>query len=171
MPPFRMTARAAAVALLAGLGVAAIFSCAGPASIDHAAQASVPADPACAEFQKLRGPARGQVVALARLLAVRPAMAMDMSQDSGESCLSPGSRVMTHFAARPDDQTRSIVYYIDAAPLVAKGLRLDAFKPIDPTRNKMQPETWYRFNNKETGAHHGHAMYDGTWLVLSVDVK
>jgi hypothetical protein len=157
--------------LLAGLAVAAHAACSGSGSIDRAAQASVPNDPACAEVRKLRGPARDQVMALARLLAIRPAMAMNMSKASDESCLSPGSRVMTHFAARPGEATRDIVYYVDAAPLVAKGLRLEAFPAIDPTRDRMLPDTWYRFTGKEAVAHHGHAMYDGTWLVLAVDVK
>lgn len=128
-------------------------------------------DPLCEEIRKLAGPAREEVRAIARLLAIRPAMAIDFSAASGEYCLNPGSHVMTHFSVRPAETSEDLITFIDAAPLVAKGLRLEEFPPLPPERGKMQAGTWYRYEGGGTEPHHGQPMAGRTWLMLAVDVK
>jgi hypothetical protein len=128
-------------------------------------------DPVCAEIKKLTGPAREEVLAIARILAIRPSIAIDFSDATGEYCLNTGSRVMTHFAARPEEANEDVIYFIDAEPLVARGLRLPDFPPLDPDPAKRQPNAWYRYEGKGPEPHHGREMGDRTWLVLAVDVK
>ncbi len=129
------------------------------------------ADAACDAIKKLRGPAQAEILALARILALKPAMAIDFSGTSGEYCLNTGSPVMAHFSARPETTGEDIVYFIDAAPLVTKGLRLQEFPAIDPKLGGMQPGTWYRYEGQGKEPHHGMEMSDRTWLILAVDVK
>lgn len=129
------------------------------------------ADAACDAIKKLQGPAQAEVLALARILALKPAMAIDFSGTSGEYCLNTGSPVMAHFSARPETTGEDIVYFIDAAPLVTKGLRMQEFPAIDPKLGGMQPGTWYRYEGKGKEPHHGMEMSDRTWLILAVDVK
>ena len=150
----------------------ALASCAGPGQAEKGATSKASTGgPASAEIEKLRGPAREEVLALARLLAIRPAMAIDFSDTTGEYCLNTGSHVMTHFAVQPATTSEDIVYFVDAAPLVAKGLRLDEFPSLDPGLGKMQPNTWYLYAGKGTEPHHGREMSDRTWLMLAVDVQ
>ena len=128
-------------------------------------------DAGCAAIQKLSGTAREEVLAVARILALKPAMAIDFTQKSGEYCLNTGGPVMTHFSAKPDQTAEDIVTFVDAAPLVAKGLRLDEFPLLPGEPGKMQPGTWYRYQGEATEPHHGMKMSGRTWLVVAVDVK
>ena len=129
------------------------------------------ADPACAALQGLSGTAREEVLAVAKILALKPAMAIDFTQKSGEVCLNPGGPVMTHFSVKPDQTAEDIVTFVDAAPLVAKGLRLEEFPLLPGEPGKMQPGTWYRYQGEATEPHHGMKMSGRTWLVVAVDVK
>ena len=128
-------------------------------------------DPICSEIARLPGPARDEALAVARLLAIRPSIAIDFSAKTGEYCLNTGDRVMAHFAARPETSSEDVIYLIDAAPLVAKGLRLDEFPVLDPNQAKRLPNTWYRYEGHGMEPHHGMEMKGRTWLVLAVDVK
>jgi hypothetical protein len=154
-----MVAGLALAVLVAGWAVAA------------RAQSSTPEDPVVAAVKKLTGSAREEVLAFARLLAMRPSMAIDFSKTSGEYCLDTGGDVMAHFSIKPDQTSEDIVFFVDAAPLVVKGLRLDQVPALDPGLGKMQPNTWYRYEGKGTEPHHGREMSSRTWLMLSVDVK
>jgi hypothetical protein len=127
--------------------------------------------PACDEIHKLPAVAQAEVLAVARILALKPAMAIDFSDKTSEMCLNTGGPVMTHFSTRPEETDEDIVYFVDAAPLVAKGLRLAEFPAIDPQRGKMKPGTWYRYEGKGTEPHHGMEMKDRTWLILATDVQ
>ncbi len=127
--------------------------------------------PACDEIQKLPAVAQAEVLAVARILALKPAMAIDFSSKTGEMCLNTGGPVMAHYSTRPADTSEDIVYFIDAAPLVAKGLRLSEFPVIDPQRGTMKPGTWYRYEGKGTEPHHGMEMKDRTWLIVAIDVQ
>lgn len=144
--------------------MASLTACAAPGR-------SAGADPLCDELRKLMGPAREEVAALARLLAIRPSMAIDFSAPSGEYCLNTGGHVMAHFSSRPAETSEDLVYFVDAAPLVAKGLRLDEFPGLEPGLGRMQPNTWYRYEGKGVEPHHGEVMQDRTWLMLAVDVQ
>ena len=135
------------------------------------AEKAAPGDPVCAEIQKLPGPAREELLSIARILAIRPAMAIDFSDSTGEYCLNTGGGVMAHFAARPEETGEDIIYFVDAEPLVARGLRLQDFPPLDPDPAKRRPGAWYRYEGSGPEPHHGREMGDRTWLVLAVDVK
>lgn len=126
--------------------------------------------PACDEIQKLPTVAQAEVLAVARILALKPAMAIDFSSTTGEMCLNTGGPVMTHYSTRPSETGEDIVYFIDATPLVAKGLRLSEFPVIDPQHGKMKPGVWYRYEGKGTEPHHGMEMKDRTWLIVAIDV-
>jgi hypothetical protein len=158
----------------AGLAVLAVFLCAIPAlacgTSGHGERTAAD-DPVCGEIKKLSGVAREEVLAIARILAIRPSMALDFSGTTGEYCLNTGSQVMTHFAARPEQAPEDIIYFIDAEPLVARGLRLQDFPPLDPDPARRQPNAWYRYEGQGPEPHHGREMRDRTWLVLAVDVK
>ena len=127
--------------------------------------------PACDAIQKLPAVAQAEVMAVARILALKPAMAIDFSSKTGEMCLNTGGPVMAHYSTRPADTGEDIVYFIDAAPLVAKGLRLSEFPAIDPQQGTMKPGAWYRYEGKGTEPHHGMEMKDRTWLIVSIDVQ
>ena len=161
----RPHAPAAGLALL--VGYAALLS-AGAAPPPAAATDS---DAACDAIKRLQGPAQAEVLSLARILALKPAMAIDFSGTTGEYCLNTGGPVMAHFSDRPAETSEDIVYFIDAAPLVARGLRLHEFPAIDPRLGGMKPGTWYRYEGQGTEPHHGREMKDRTWLMVAVDVK
>ncbi len=128
-------------------------------------------DPACDAIQKLPAVAQAEVMAVARILALKPAMAIDFASKTGEMCLNTGGPVMAHYSTKPEDTGEDIVYFIDAAPLVAKGLRLSEFPAIDPQRGTMKPGAWYRYEGKGTEPHHGMEMKDRTWLIVAIDVQ
>lgn len=154
--------------IFAGLALAALVAGWG---LSARAQGSTPEDPVVDAVRKLTGSAREEVLAFARLMAIRPSMAIDLSKTSGEYCLDTGGHVMAHFSVKPDQTSEDIVFFVDAAPLVAKGLKLDQLPALDPGLGKMQPNTWYRYEGKGTEPHHGREMSSRTWLMLSVDVK
>ena len=126
---------------------------------------------ACDAIQKLPAVAQAEVLSVARILALKPAMAIDFSSSTGEMCLNTGGPVMAHYSTRPADTGEDIVYFIDAAPLVAKGLRLSEFPAIDPQQGKMKPGAWYRYEGKGTEPHHGMEMKDRSWLIVAIDVQ
>jgi hypothetical protein len=174
-----MDASSARILTLAATGFALLtLACggrdgtaAGGAAGPGGAPAGASDDSACAAVQALQGTAREEIVALARLLAKRPSMAIDMTAASGEYCLNTGGHVMAHWTARPDETTEDLIYFIDAQPLVDKGLRLSEFPLLGPDRGTMQPNTFYRYEGRTAEPHHGMTMSDRTWLVLSIDVE
>jgi hypothetical protein len=157
--------------LPAGLLAAALAltpaACGGP---DGAGKPAA-GDPVCGRIEALPPHARDQVAALARLLALQPAMAIDFTHASGETCLNTGTQVMAHFSTRPEESREDIVYFIDAAPLVERGLRIESFPALDPALGGMEPNTWYRYDGKGVEPHHGKEMADRRWLMLAVDVR
>ena len=135
------------------------------------AEAAAAEDPVVVAVKKLTGPAREEVLAFARLMAIRPSMAIDFSRTTGEYCFDTGSHVMAHFTTKPDQTNEDVVFFIDAAPLMAKGLKLEEFPALEPGPGQMQPNTWYRYEGKGAEPHHGREMAGRTWLMLAVDVK
>ncbi|MEE9217737.1 MAG: hypothetical protein V3U98_01580 [Acidobacteriota bacterium] len=123
------------------------------------------------EIRRLHGTARQAVLAFARVLAQRPSMAHDYSQSSGEYCLNTGSHVMVHFSARPGESSEDVVYFVDAAPLIARGLRLEEFPPLAPQLGAMRSNTWYRYEGEGIEPHHGHEKAGKIWLALAVDIQ
>jgi hypothetical protein len=127
--------------------------------------------PACDAIRNLPAVAQAEVLAVARILALKPAMAIDFASKTGEMCLNTGGPVMAHYSTRPEETAEDIVYFIDAAPLVAKGLRLSEFPAIDPQHGTMKPGAWYRYEGKGPEPHHGMEMKDRTWLIVAIDVR
>ncbi len=151
-------------ALLAALTALILVGAAPPAAPSGS-------DAACDAIRSLQGPAQAEVLSLARILALKPAMAIDFSGTTGEYCLNTPGPVMAHFSDRPAETSEDIVYFVDAAPLVARGLRLQEFPAIDPRLGAMKPGAWYRYEGQGTEPHHGREMKDRTWLMVAVDVK
>ena len=128
-------------------------------------------DPLRAEIRKLHGPARQEALAFARILALRPSMAHDYSSESGEYCLNSGTHVMAHFSSRPEETNEDIVYFVDSAPLVAHGLRLEELPALDPELGAMRSNVWYRYEGAGLEPHHGRERPEHAWLMLAVDIK
>ncbi len=97
-------------------------------------------------------------------------MAHDYSSESGEYCLNSGAHVMTHFSSRPQETNEDIIYFVDAAPLVAHGLRLEEFPALDPELGAMRSNIWYRYEGEGLEPHHGRERPEHTWLMLAVDI-
>lgn len=122
-----------------------------------------------ADVFALQGIARGEVLAIARLLRANPGMAIDQTHTSGEYCLKSGMGTMTHYAGDPDRTREDIVYEFDAQALTAAGL--DPGKlPALPALGKMEPGQWYFLPKGEVDPHHKHPM-PGPTLLIAVDVR
>src|SRR5438046_576772 len=85
-----------------------------------------------ADVLALQGTAKGEILAIARILRANPQMAIDQRAASGEYCFKSGLGTMVHFAVQPERTSEGIVYEFDAAGLIAAGL--------DPARLKQLPE-------------------------------
>lgn len=122
-----------------------------------------------ADVFALQGIARGEVLAIARLLRANPAMAIDQTHTSGEYCLKSGMGTMTHYASDPTGTREDIVYEFDAKALTAAGL--DPRKlPALPALGKMEPGQWYFLPQGQVDPHHKHPM-PGPTLLIAVDVR
>lgn len=128
-------------------------------------------DPLCGTIAGLPDPAREQVAAVAGLLALKPALAIDFTGASGETCLNTGGRVMAHFTTRPAETREDIVFFVDAGPLIEKGLRFEEFPALEPGLGAMEPDTWYRYEGRGREPHHGMEMRDRRWLMVASDVR
>ena len=122
-----------------------------------------------ADVFALQGIARGEVLAIARLLRADPAMAIDQTHTSGEYCLKSGMGTMTHYASDPTRTREDIVYEFDAQALTSAGL--DPRKlPALPALGKMEPGQWYFLPQGQVDPHHKHPM-PGPTLLIAVDVR
>ena len=122
-----------------------------------------------ADVLALQGVSKEEVLAIARLLRARPAMAIDRTKESGEMCLNSGLGTMTHYAESPERTREDIVYEFAAAPLVKAGL--DPRKlAVLPALGKMEPGQWYYLPEGQVDPHHQHTM-QGATLLIAVDVR
>jgi len=121
-----------------------------------------------ADVLALDGPARQEILAIARLLRAKPEMALDRTKASGEYCLKSGLGTMTHYANDPSTTPEDIVFEFDAAGLTAAGL--DPGKlPLLPPLGKMEPGQWYYLPEGQIDPHHQHPMPAS--LLIAVDVR
>jgi hypothetical protein len=95
-----------------------------------------------ADVLALDGVSKDEILAIARLLRVKPAMAIDRTKESGEYCLKSSLGTMTHYATDPMKTREDIVYEFAAAPLVNAGLDLQKLPPL-PALGRMEPGQWY----------------------------
>jgi hypothetical protein len=117
----------------------------------------------------LDGIAKGEVLAIARLLRSNPSMAIDQTHTSGEYCLKSGMGTMAHYAGDPSKTREDIVYEFDAAAFTKAGLDTSKL-PALPALGKMEPGQWYFLPQGQVDPHHKHAM-PGDTLLIAVDVR
>jgi hypothetical protein len=122
-----------------------------------------------ADVLALDGVSKDEILAIARLLRVKPAMAIDRTKESGEYCLKSGLGTMTHYATDPMKTREDIVYEFAAAPLVNAGLDLQKLPPL-PALGRMEPGQWYHLPEGQVDPHHQHTM-PGATLLIAVDVR
>ena len=148
-----------------------VAACAAPGGGSAGGGAGTSPEALAREIEALPSPARDHVAAVTRLLASKPSLALDFTAASGETCLNTGGQVMAHYSVRPDDTTEDIVFFVDAGPLVEKGLRLQEFPALEPGLGAMQPGVWYRYEGEGKEPHHGMALPDRRWLMVATDVR
>src|SRR2546426_11558955 len=90
-PAFRLRLFAAAASLMIVL----------PSASPGAATEGAGGDPAGGAIQKLPAAAQAEVLAVARLPGLKPALAIDLSSQTGEMCPNTGGALMAHVSARP----------------------------------------------------------------------
>lgn len=119
----------------------------------------------------LQGTAKQEILAIARLLQRQPGMAIDFSAaPSRQYCLAPGAGSMVHFAIEPGRAPVDIVYFHEAAPLLAAGLAPANLPPQPASVTEMKPGVWYYNDGRRVEPFHnrqlGHPM-----VVLGVAVR
>ena len=122
-----------------------------------------------ADVLALQGTAKGEILAIARLLRANPKIAVDQTTASGEYCLNSGLGTMVHFATQPESTQEDVVYEFDASGLVAAGLDPSRLQPL-PERGRMTPGVWYFLAKGRQDPHHAHAMSAPT-LAIAINVK
>jgi hypothetical protein len=119
----------------------------------------------------LKGTAKQEILAIARLLARQPGMAIDFSKaPSRQYCLAPGAGSMVHFAIEPGRAPVDIVYFHEAEPLLAKGLDAATLPPEPATIAGMKPGVWYYNDGSRPEPFHGQPMGQKL-LVFGVAVR
>src|SRR5439155_13417665 len=86
----------------------------------------------------LRGTAKGEILAIAKILRANPKVAVDQTAASGEYCFNSGLGTMVHFATQPESTSEDVVYEFDASGLMAAGLNPSRLQPL-PERGRMTP--------------------------------
>jgi hypothetical protein len=122
-----------------------------------------------ADVLALDGVSKDEILAIARLLRAKPAMAIDRTRESGEYCLKSGPGAMTHYATDATKTREDIVYEFAAEPLAKVGLDV-ARLPSLPALGKMEPGQWYYLPEGKVDPHHQHIM-PGATLLIAVDVR
>ena len=117
----------------------------------------------------LQGTAKGEILAIARILRANPEVAIDRTAASGEYCFNSGLGTMVHFAAQPERTPEGVLYEFDASGLIAAGLDPARMKQL-PELGRMTPGVWYFLPNGQQDPHHAHAM-PGPTIAIAVSVK
>src|SRR5438270_11506827 len=68
-----------------------------------------------ADVLALHGTAKGEILAIARILRGNPKMAIDQTAASGEYCFKSDLGIMVHFATRPERMSEGVLYEFDAS--------------------------------------------------------
>src|SRR6266513_1398043 len=107
----------------------------------------------CSDVLALDGVSKDEILAIARLLRAKPAMAIDRTRESGKYCLKSGPDSMTHYATDATKTREDIVYEFAAEPLAKSGLDLQKL-PSLPALGKMEPGQWYYLPEGKVDPHH-----------------
>src|SRR5499426_3842914 len=122
-----------------------------------------------ADVFALQGTAKGEILAIARILRANPEVAIDRTAASGEYCFNSGLGTMVHFATEPDRTPEDVVYEFDASGLIAAGLDPARLQQL-PERGQMAPGVWYFLPKGQQDPHHAHAMPNPT-IAIAVNIK
>lgn len=110
-----------------------------------------------ADVLALKGTAKQEILAIARLLRAKPDMAIDRTAAAGEFCLKSGLGTMVHFASEPAETTEDVLYEFDATELIKAGLHPGQLLEL-PKLGGMEPGRWYFLPLGNVDPHHNHAM-------------
>jgi hypothetical protein len=122
-----------------------------------------------ADVLALQGTAKGEILAIAKILRAKPRIAVDQTAASGEYCFNSGLGTMVHFATRPEGTAEDVVYEFDASGLIAAGLDPSRLQQL-PARGQMTPGVWYFLPKGQQDPHHAHAMANPT-IAIAINVK
>ena len=122
-----------------------------------------------ADVLALQGTAKGEILAIARLLRANPKIAVDQTAASGEYCLNSGGGTMVHFATKPESTPEDVVYEFDASGLIAAGLDPSRLQRL-PDRGQMKSGVWYFLPKEEQDPHHAHAIAKPT-IAIAINIK
>jgi hypothetical protein len=113
--------------------------------------------------------AKGEILAIARILRANPEMAIDRTAASGEYCFKSDLGIMVHFATQPERTSEGVLYEFDASGLIAAGLDPARMKQL-PELGRMTPGLWYFLPKGQQDPHHAHAM-PGPTIAIAVNVN
>ena len=122
-----------------------------------------------ADVLALQGTAKGEILAIARILRANPEVAIDRTAASGEYCFNSSLGAMVHFADQPERTSEDVVYEFDASGLIKAGLDPARMKQL-PELGRMTPGVWYFLPAGQVDPHHAHAMAAPT-IAIAVSVK
>jgi hypothetical protein len=122
-----------------------------------------------ADVLALQGTAKGEILAIARILRAKPGIAVDQTAASGEYCFNSGQGTMVHFATQPEGTAEDVVYEFDASGLIAAGLNPSRLQQL-PERGRMTLGLWYFLPKGQQDPHHAHALSNPT-IAIAIDVK
>lgn len=122
-----------------------------------------------ADVLALQGTAKGEILAIAKILRAKPRIAVDQTAASDEYCFNSGLGTMVHFATRPEGTPEDVVYEFDASGLIAAGLNPSRLQQL-PERGRMTPGVWYFLPKGQQDPHHAHALSNPT-IAIAIDVK
>ena len=122
-----------------------------------------------ADVLALEGTAKGEILAIAKILRSKPRLAIDQTAASGEYCFNSGQGTMVHFATRPEGTAEDVVYEFDASGLIAAGLDPSRLQHL-PDRGQMKPGVWYFLPKGQHDPHHARAMSSPT-IAIAVNIE
>src|SRR6266511_4003330 len=122
-----------------------------------------------ADVLALQGTAKGEILAIAKILRAKPRIAVDQTAASGEYCFNSGLGTMVHFATRPEGTAEDVVYEFDASGLIAAGLDPSRLQHL-PERGQMKPGVWYFLPKGQHDPHHAHAMSAPT-IAIAINIE
>jgi hypothetical protein len=122
-----------------------------------------------ADVLALQGTAKGEILAIAKILRAKPRIAVDQTAASGEYCFNSGLGTMVHFATRPEGTAEDVVYEFDASSLIAAGLDPSRLQQL-PERGQMKSGVWYFLPKGQSDPHHAHAMSAPT-IAIAINIE
>ena len=122
-----------------------------------------------ADVLALQGTAKAEVLAIARVLRLKPEMALDKTKEAGEYCFKSSQGTMVHYASQPEATTEDVVYEFDATQLLAAGLDPQRVPKL-PALGKMEPGKWYFLPSGMVDPHHQHDFATPT-VAIAINVK